>query len=395
MRFCRNKQLICTHPLLFFVPVLLFGQSVVEEYLYYSTNKNLLLKTKTILSAYWKIQLIGWITASLYWGLSAFLMGNFIWKMGVIDLILDVSIGITLTHIYRNFALKNGWNKLNLKMLLPRIIFSILILSLLYMVLIVGKLYLVRLLIFKNEAVSFLAFFQSVQLQVFITGTRLMSIWVLAYHLYHYSRLELETVKENARLSIIIKEAQLNNLSAQLNPHFFFNSLNNIKFLVIENPDAARRSIDLLSELLRNSLNSNLGKLISLDDEINLVRDYLELEKIRFEERLQIKIETSLDLSKYLILPFSIQSLVENAIKHGIEKRKSGGFLTVKVEMENDFIKITVQNSGKLSNEITNSGIGLSNLKERLLLQYNGNASFEIIQMEDETVLTTILIPSK
>lgn len=353
------------------------------------------MKTKTILSTYWKIQLIGWFTASLYWGLSAFLTGNFIWKMGVIDLILDVSIGITLTHIYRNFALKNGWNKLNLKMLLPRIIFSILILSLLYMVLIVGKLYLVRLLIFKNETVSFLAFFQSVQLQVFITGTRLMSIWVLAYHLYHYSRLELETVKENARLSIIIKEAQLNNLSAQLNPHFFFNSLNNIKFLVIENPDAARRAIDLLSELLRNSLNSNIGKLISLDDEINLVRDYLELEKIRFEERLQIKIETSLDLSKHLILPFSIQSLVENAIKHGIEKRKNGGFITVKVDTENDFIKITVQNSGKLSNEITNSGIGLSNLKERLLLQYNGNASFEIMQMEDETVLATILIPSK
>ncbi|MBF4487020.1 MULTISPECIES: sensor histidine kinase [unclassified Flavobacterium] len=353
------------------------------------------MKTTSVISTYWKIQLTGWITASLYWGLSAFLSGNFIWKMGIVDLILDVFIGILLTQLYRNFALKNGWNKLNLKILLPRMVLSILVLSLLYTVLIVGKLYLVRLFIFKNETDSFLAFFKSVQLQVFITGTRLMSIWVLAYHLYHYSRLELETVKENARLSIIIKEAQLNNLSAQLNPHFFFNSLNNIKFLVIENPDAARRAIDLLSELLRNSLNSNIGRLISLDEEINLVRDYLELEKIRFEERLQIKIETSVDLSRHLILPFSIQSLVENAIKHGIEKRKHGGFIAVKVEKENDFIKITVRNSGKLSNEITNSGIGLSNLKERLFLQYNGNASFEIMQMENETVLATILIPSK
>jgi sensor histidine kinase YesM len=353
------------------------------------------LKTTSVISTYWKIQLTGWITASLYWGLSAFLSGNFIWKMGIVDLILDVFIGILLTQLYRNFALKNGWNKLNLKILLPRMVLSILVLSLLYTVLIVGKLYLVRLFIFKNETDSFLAFFKSVQLQVFITGTRLMSIWVLAYHLYHYSRLELETVKENARLSIIIKEAQLNNLSAQLNPHFFFNSLNNIKFLVIENPDAARRAIDLLSELLRNSLNSNIGRLISLDEEINLVRDYLELEKIRFEERLQIKIETSVDLSRHLILPFSIQSLVENAIKHGIEKRKHRGFIAVKVEKENDFIKITVRNSGKLSNEITNSGIGLSNLKERLFLQYNGNASFEIMQMENETVLATILIPSK
>lgn len=353
------------------------------------------MKTTTVISTYWKIQLIGWTTASLYWGLSAFLSGNFIWKMGITDLIFDILIGIALTHMYRNFALKRKWNKLNLKELLPKMVLSVLVLSLLYMFFIIGKLYLVRLLIFKNETVSFLEFFKSVQLQVFITGTRLMSIWVLAYHLYHYSRLELETVKENARLSIIIKEAQLNNLSGQLNPHFFFNSLNNIKFLVIENPAAARRAIDLLSELLRNSLNTNISKLISLNDEINLVKDYLELEKIRFEERLQIKIETSLNLSQYLILPFSIQSLVENAIKHGIEKRKSGGFITVKIDMKNHFIKVTVQNSGKLSDEVKDSGIGLQNLKERLLLQYNGNASFDIMQMDDETVLATILIPSK
>ena len=315
--------------------------------------------------------------------------------MGITDLILDVIIGITLTHLYRNFAIKKGWIQLNLKILVPKIIVSILMLSLLYMFLIVGKLYLVRLFILEGSPVSFISFFKDIQLQVFITAIRIMSIWVLAYHLYHYSRLELETVKENARLSLIIKEAQLNNLSAQLNPHFFFNSLNNIKFLVLENPDSARRAIDLLSELLRNSLNSNIGRLISLNDEINLVKDYLELEKIRFEERLDVKIEAKIDISKQLILPLSIQSLVENAIKHGIEKRKSGGFITVKVEKENNFIKINVQNSGKLSQEINNSGIGLRNLRERLLLQYNGEAFFEIKQLEDETVLATILIPSK
>lgn len=217
----------------------------------------------------------------------------------------------------------------------------------------------------------------------------------MAYHLYHYSRLEIATVKENARLSVIIKEAQLNNLSAQLNPHFFFNSLNNIKFLVLENPDSARRAIDLLSELLRNSLNSNISRLISLNDEMKLVKDYLELEKIRFEERLQIKIETNVDLSKHKILPLSIQSLVENAIKHGIEKRKNGGLILVKIEGENNFMKMSVQNSGKLNQDINNLGIGLNNLKERLQLQYNGNASFEIKQMDNETVLATIILPLK
>jgi sensor histidine kinase YesM len=353
------------------------------------------LKTITRISAYWKLQLIGWITTSFYWGFSAFFTGNFNWKIGIADLILDVFIGITLTHIYRDFALRNDWNKLNLKKLVPKIAVSVLVLSLLYMVLIVGKLYLVRLFILNGTQVSFAAFFKATQLQVFITGTRLMAIWVLAYHLYHYSRLEIETVKENAQLSLRVKEAQLNNLSAQLNPHFFFNSLNNIKFLVVENPDSARRAIDLLSELLRNSLNSNIGRLVALEDEINLVKDYLELEKIRFEERLQIQMQINLETSKHLILPLSIQCLVENAIKHGIEKRKNGGCISIKIVEENNFINISVQNPGKLSKEIRDSGIGLNNLKERLLLQYNGNAFFEIKEMKHEAVLATILIPFK
>ena len=297
--------------------------------------------------------------------------------------------------MYKNFAIRKGWNKLNLKKLVPKIAISILILSFLYMFLIVSKLYLVRLFILKGSMISFVVFFKSMELQIFITGTRLMSIWLLAYHLFHYSRLEIATVKENAQLSLRIKEAQLNNLSAQLNPHFFFNSLNNIKFLVLENPDSARRAIDLLSELLRNSLNSNVGRLVPLHDEINLVKDYLELEKIRFEERLQIKMEINVKVSKYLILPLSIQSLVENAIKHGIEKRKNGGFIMITIEEENNYINISVQNPGKLSKEIKGSGIGLNNLRERLLLQYNGNAFFKIKESIDETVLATILLPFK
>ena len=347
------------------------------------------------ISAYWKIQLTGWTVTSLYWGISAFLGGHFMWTIGIADFVLDICIGITLTHFYRNFALKRGWHKLSLKKLIPRITLSVLILSLLYMLLIVGKLYLIRLFVLQNVPISFAEFLKSTQLQVFITGTRLMSIWVLAYHLYHYSRLELETVKENARLSVIIKEAQLNNLSSQLNPHFFFNSLNSIKFLVLEDPHSARRAIDLLSDLLRNSLNNNPSALITLDNEMNLVRDYLELEKIRFEERLQIKIEMPAEVSGYLVLPLSIQTLVENAIKYGIERRKEGGAIIVKIEEENDFVKINVENSGRLNKEIKGSGIGLSNLRERLLLQYKGKASFEIKEMPNETVLATILVPSK
>lgn len=347
------------------------------------------------ISLYWKLQIAGWTVASLYWLVAAHFAGNFIWSIGIADLILDVIVGIGLTHSYRHFALKNNWHTLKLNRLLPRIAIAILMLSLLYMFLITGKLYVIRRLLLQDPPIPFIEFFITARLQVFVTGTRLMAVWVLAYHMYHYSRRELETVKENARLSLIAKDAQLNKLAAQLNPHFFFNSLNNIKFLVAENPELARRAIDLLSELLRNSLNNNADQLILVRDEINLVKDYLELEKMRFEDRLMYTIHCNQNILQQSIPPLIIQTLVENSIKHGIEKRKDGGCIKVNVEGENGSMNIRVESTGILTTERRMTGIGLNNLIERLNLQYNGHASFGLVQTDNATVLATIVIPAK
>ncbi len=313
--------------------------------------------------------------------------------MGLVDLLLDLIVGIALTHFYKLFALRNNWIKLNLKPLLPRIALAILILSILYMFLITSKLYLVRIAMLQNMPDTFSDFLNSTSLQIFITGTRLMSIWVLAYHLYHYSKREIETIKENSKLSVIAKEAQLNNLISQLNPHFLFNSLNNIKFLVSENPELARRAIDLLADLLRNALTIKADRLIPMQEELALVADYLELEKMRFENRLQVDIVADSNLSTLLIPPLSIQTLVENAIKHGIEKRKTGGFIKIDIGQEEKLVKIKVQNQGRLNDTNKNTGIGLKNLNERLSLLYAGKANFSIIELKDETVLATISIP--
>jgi len=341
---------------------------------------------------YWQCQLTGWSIASFYWGYAAFIAtANFNFVQGIADFVLDVACGILLTHCYRNFALWAKWNRLDLKALVPRIAPAIIVLSFLYVGLIIPKLYLVRYVFYKEFIVSPAQFLRISYLTVFITGTRLMSVWVLAYHLYHYAQREIDTAKENARLAVIAKDAQLSNLSSQLNPHFFFNSLSNIKFLVTENPVAARRAIDLLSDLLRNSLYGKEDKLVSAKEEMNLVRDYLELEKLRFEERLQVDIVTNEELSEIFVPPFCIQTLVENAIKHGIEKRKEGGQIEVRTEKRNSFIKISVQNSGKLSNG-KQQGLGLKNLEERLRLQYNGRASFKIEELADDKILATIQI---
>jgi sensor histidine kinase YesM len=350
------------------------------------------LKKVPVISIYWKCQIIGWLLASLYWGYSAF-NAYFDLLLGAADFTGDILVGILLTHAYRNFARSRNWHQLSLKALLPRSILAIIILSLLFMVAIILKLYAARLLFYKGFDVPFETFFASGWLTVFITGTRLMSIWVLAYHLYHYAQREINTAKENARLAVIAKEAQLNNLSAQLNPHFFFNSLGNIKFLVDENPASARRAIDLLADLLRDALYSNSDRLIPLQEELGFVTDYLELQKLRFEERMQVNINAATSLKTIRVPRFSIQALVENAVKHGIEQSKAGGTINVVAVQEDDCLKISVSNPGTLNGTLPVTGLGLKNLAERLQLQYNGRASVSITAVTGETVLATMIIP--
>ncbi|MDW3649996.1 MAG: histidine kinase [Bacteroidia bacterium] len=229
---------------------------------------------------------------------------------------------------------------------------------------------------------------------VLITGLRHMSIWLLGYHLYHFYQREVQTTKINAQLSLIAKQAQFDNLSAQLNPHFLFNSLNSIKSLILENPKIARRAVDLLSDLLRFSLYQKRDTTIPLEEEITLVKDYIELEKLRFEERLIVKFEIDEKLNKTRVLPLSIQLLVENALKHGIDKEMEGGLLSISIQEVEGFAEIKIHNPGQLSNENTH-GLGLKNLNERLQLLYKGEAHFTIEEMSDTTVLATLILPIK
>jgi LytS/YehU family sensor histidine kinase len=319
---------------------------------------------------------------------------NFNLLLGMLYFVTDVAMYILITHLYRNFALRHHWQKLSLNALLPRIIPAVIVLGLAYTLVTTVKVYLLRLCFAPDFSQPLSLFFQQNKTTMFIAGIRLMSIWLLAYHIYQYAQREINITKENARLAIITREAQLNNLSAQLNPHFLFNSLNNIKALIIEDPVAARRAIDLLSDLLRTSLYNGDVMLTTVKSEIELIKDYLELEKLRFEERLQFTIKANDELMNTSILRLSIQTLVENAIKHGISKQKEGGLISICIEKQLDGIHISVQNPGRLNTDKPTTGVGLKNLKERLELQYKGKADFTISGHLDNIVLTTIIIPN-
>jgi hypothetical protein len=344
------------------------------------------------LSLYWKCQLIGWSLAALYWSYDGYVTGHFDWFLGILQFLSDVVLYITLTHIYRNFALARGWVALGFSALISRLLPAVVLMGFLYTVVTIGKIWLLRLIFGLNGDDSFALFIETNGINILIAGIRLMSIWLLAYHLYHYAQREIKVTKANAQLELASRDARLNYLSAQLNPHFLFNAMNTIKALVSDDPKSARRAIDLLSDLLRTGLDGSGEQLVSLDLELGMVMDYLELEKLRFEERLDYQIKIDRALNKVQVPRFSIQTLVENAVKHGISNRNSGGEIRVAISQEKESVLIVVLSPGVFKPIEGTKGLGLKNLKERLALTYGTQASLEIYNTIDEKVSAELRI---
>lgn len=182
-------------------------------------------------------------------------------------------------------------------------------------------------------------------------------------------------------------EIELKNLRAQLNPHFLFNSLNSIRALVGINPDQAKTSVTQLSTLLRRSINLGKMKVIPLKEELDLVKIYLDLEQIRFEERLQTEFDIDQNTLQCEIPPLMVQTIVENGIKHGISKSIEGGVIRVVAVKNENGLEITISNSGKLDPNSDSTGIGIKNSKKRLNLLFGKNADFSIRQIADDVVV--------
>lgn len=189
-----------------------------------------------------------------------------------------------------------------------------------------------------------------------------------------------------------LREFELRKLRSQMNPHFIFNALNGIRSLVEENPAKAKTAIGCLSNILRNSLLSDRAKTIPFSEEIKTVLDYIELEKIRFEDRLDFGLDLSEDSLSVHVPPMMIQTLAENAVKHGVSARIKGGMLKIMSEVREDRLYISMENSGCLTDE-DSGGFGIPNTKQRLGLIYGDKADFRIYQKQGEIVRTDIIIP--
>lgn len=322
---------------------------------------------------YWTAQFTGWFTYVLILAIWALFTGQFDWPSTMVWGTVFIT-GIFVSHLMRSLILSRGWLKLHLYHAIWRLFLLALAFGILGAVVhgAISDLLIPQMPVFLVWPPFDMA-------QVVLAYAPELFIWSLIYFSWNYFRnYEREEIK-NLRLQASKNEVELNNLKSQLNPHFMFNAMNSIRALIDENPELAKRSVTQLSMILRNTLIAGKHKFIPLEDELHVVKNYLELEGIRYEERLRVSYQIDDAVLKEPIPPLMLQTLVENAIKHGIAELVEGGEIEIKCQKTPEGFYIAVINSGSLNRaEKSLTGIGLSNTRKRLELLYQNSAQFDI-----------------
>ena len=210
---------------------------------------------------------------------------------------------------------------------------------------------------------------------------------VLGFHLWHYARQVRERTLNETRLEARLASAELQILKMQLHPHFLFNTLNTIYNLVPLNTKEAQGMITRLSNLLRFSLDHVATETVTLRDELAFLTEYIEIEKVRFQERLRIEKDVPAHTLPAEVPNMILQPLVENAIRHGVSKKAAGGTIRISSRSEDGRLRILVTDDGvpPAFQQAESTGIGLANTRARLTKLYGQDFSFGLEAFENGT----------
>jgi two-component system, LytTR family, sensor kinase len=334
---------------------------------------------------YYIAQILGW---SIYILISTvvFVMSGTEMSVQIIGgIYLVFALGLIVTHLYRMVIIKLGWLDLDILRLIPRVLGVCIALAVAF-----HSTYIT----IGNLVFDWKMTFDWLDQNLF-TWVMLFFIWNLIYFAYiFFQRYQREEIK-NLRLEAARNEYELRRLRDQMNPHFIFNAMNTIRALIDEDPSKAKNAVTQLSNVLRSSLQTSKQELIPLEKELQIVKDYLEIEKARYEERLNVEINIAPKSVKAMIPPLMLQTIVENAIKHGIGKLPSGGCVKILSEHLEDYTEIQVLNSGQYQPESnSDSNLGLENTKNRLKLSFGDSAWMSIGNLDEKTVRTIIHLPN-
>ena len=333
---------------------------------------------------YWTFQLAGWgaltLFNSVYGGSSQLRIVVTISCWGSLG-------GLLLSHLWHGVLRRRGWtaNGLRWKRILP----SLALLAAIQTASVTAAFHVM----YPPDVLRGLAWLPGALLfwfGVFLTWT---VFYFTALSLRRAAHLEAETL----RLQLHGREAELRALQAQVNPHFFFNSLNSVRALIFEDREAAAQMIDQLANLMRHALQSGQHATVPLAAELDAVRAYLAIEQIRFEERLRVSFDIPPGIDHVRVPPMALQTLVENAVKYGVETSADGGDILITARRANPangaaMLRIDVANTGALHEPGNSTCVGLRNARQRLQLACGEHASLELRQQAG-WVYATIHLP--
>lgn len=224
-------------------------------------------------------------------------------------------------------------------------------------------------------------------------------LFVLGQHGWHYFQQARERERQAAALATELVQARLETLRMQLNPHFLFNTLNTISALVHDNPKAADRMVVRLSELLRRTLDQTTHHEVPLRQELDFLKGYLEIEQMRFADRLSVAITVEPGTEDLLVPRLILQPLVENAIRHGIEPREDMGRVDISARRADDKLELKVRDNGNGLPEANSlphrEGIGLSNTRSRLAHLYGPQHRFDLAPVPGGGLEVRLVIPCR
>lgn len=221
----------------------------------------------------------------------------------------------------------------------------------------------------------------------------LVLAWNITYFFSHHVIKNNEAKINKLQLESLVKELELKTIKAHINPHFIFNALNSIRSLANESSERTREAIMQLSILLRSSMQADNISTTPLKSELKIINSYLQLEKLRFEDRLNVVYDIDEAALQAPVPPMLLQTLVENAIKHGLSRYENKGQIQIAAHINDDNLIVKISNNGHLANDTEPTGFGLKSVTTRLRLLYGDTASFSLYSKQKDIVEAQVIIP--
>lgn len=336
---------------------------------------------------YWGAQLLGWGGLTLVSVLSS--------ASGDLDGTLRFAAaktfcmcaGLGLSHLWRNHLRKHGWLESPQKLPLGRLTAWLLLMSTVQTAVLVGADVLFRhgVLLQEGPILRDLGFLLFLWFIIF-------TVWTLCYAMVLSRRRAVRFELEKLELEVSIKDAELRAMQAQINPHFFFNSLNSIRSLIYKDAETAAQAVTKLAAMMRHTLQAGQRATVSLAEELAAIEVYLGMEKLRFEDRLQLSVQLEPGLEEVRLPSLALQSLVENAIKHGVEPSPGPCPLVISAARQDGQVQVRVANQGKLTPTSASTRLGLANVGKRLALLF-GPAARCSVSEEEGWVVARLILP--